>query len=41
MLPNSREVSKDRNCPGQEQSRLFRFEDEGQKAQKQKSLFDF
>ena len=34
-------VTKDRLCPGRGQSSLFSFCGEGQKAQKQKSLFDF
>lgn len=34
-------VTKDRLCPGRGQSNLFSFGGEGQKAQKQKSLFDF
>ena len=34
-------VTKDRLCPGRGQSNLFSFCGEGQKAQKQKSLFDF
>jgi DNA polymerase I len=34
-------VTKDRLCPGRGQSNLFSFGGEGQKAQKQKSLFDY